>query len=204
LKSNQIPDLLNQLTTLSKIEIWSPEDHRSADNLDAQFTQLLIQAEASVPINNYWNVKLHNKHFIYQYWLAKKTGIKNKRDVSNQLLTICSKISDDNIFQNNTSRNILQQYRHARKTLIDTRTESFQTQQVFLNHLQCHHTDSGQATQAHIINQIQKSERRKQCWRTFNLLFRVLNQLVAYCMFLYQMIFHNTIANTFKFKTKTP
>jgi hypothetical protein len=148
LKSNLIPDLLNQLTTLSKIDIWSPEDHRSADSIDAQFTQLLIQAEAlcSVPTNNYWNVKLNNKYFIYQYWLTKMRGLKNKRNVSDQLLTICLKISDNDIFQNNTSSSILQQFRHGRKTLIDTRIESFQTRQVFLDHLQCSRIDSGQVT----------------------------------------------------------
>jgi hypothetical protein len=96
--------------------------------------------------------------------------IKNKRDVIDQLLTICSKIIDDNIFQNNTNRSTLQQFRHARKALIGTRIESFHTRQVFLDHLQCSCIDSGEVTQAHVINQIQKSEKRKQCWRTFKLL----------------------------------
>jgi hypothetical protein len=81
-KNNMIPKLLKQLTTLSELEIWTTADHRSADNIDAQFTKLLIQAEAScsVPTNNYWNAKLNNQYFIYQYWLTKMRGIKNKRD----------------------------------------------------------------------------------------------------------------------------
>jgi hypothetical protein len=171
-RQNQPPTLLQQLQILSEKSLWNTRDHESADDIDNLFTSLLLQAEkgSAIPINNFWNSDLHIKNLIYNNWITPIRGIKNKKNVSNQLKSLLDQMGNNNPHQGASDRSPIKQVRHARKALLEARNQSFQNQQVILDHLQYQRIESGKATEANLIYQIQKAEKRKQCWKTFKLL----------------------------------
>jgi hypothetical protein len=172
IKSNKVPSLLLQINKLSQIHQWNQIKHKLIDELDSTFTTMLLQAEALValPSNNFWNEELHNKYIIYTYWVTIIKGLKNRRDVSSQLQKLKESNPTIDMHQANPNRSAQKQLQHARKDLIEARTKSFNNRQVFLDHLQEKRLESGDTGRAHIINQIKKSEKRKQTPRTSKLL----------------------------------
>jgi hypothetical protein len=172
MQSKSTTEILNKLQRLSDKHIWNSKDHESADKINTQFTSILLQAEqgSAIPIDNYWNSELHIKNLIYNYWITTIRGIKNKKNVSNQLKLIQDQLGDNDPYQGVSEITPIKKLRHARKTLLDAQTQSFNTRQVFLDHLQYQRIKSGRTTEANLICQIQKAGRRKQCWRTFKLL----------------------------------
>jgi hypothetical protein len=162
IKSNKVPSLLSQINSLSQLHQWSPIEHILIEELDSTFTTMLLQAEALValPSNNFWNKELHNKYIIYTYWVTIIKGLKNRREVSSQLQKLRESNPTIDMHQANPNRSAQKQLQHARKDLIEARTNSFNNRQVFLDHLQEKRIESGDTGRAHIIDQIKKSERR--------------------------------------------
>jgi hypothetical protein len=172
MQTNLITGLLQQFQTLSERPTWNEQYHQLVNVIDASFTKTLLQAEqeSAVPCSIYWSSYLHIKHLIFIYWVTIIQGSKNKKNIMDQLKTLSEQIGESDEFQEDTTRSALKQLRHARKALLDSRLNSYQNRQVFLEHLQNQRIENGQATKAHIFHQIQKKERKKQCRRTFILL----------------------------------
>jgi hypothetical protein len=72
--------------------------------------------------------------------------------------------------QGTPDRHFIKQLQHARKNLINCRSQSFKHRQVFLNHLQSQRIENGDSNEANIIRQIQTAERKQNCWRLCKLL----------------------------------
>jgi hypothetical protein len=154
--SNQTPNILHQLLLLQKIDQWTSKEYSTLETLDQQFTSVLLNSEklSSIPTTNHWSPELHTKSQIYKYWLLYLKGKKNNINVDVQLDEILSTTPLNTILQDNPNRHFIKQLQHARKSLIDVRTNSYHHRQVFLNHLQSHRIESGHVNEAHIIRQI--------------------------------------------------
>jgi hypothetical protein len=90
--------------------------------------------------------------------------------VTSQLKKLTESNPTVDMVQANPNRYAQKQLQHARKGLIEECINAYNNRQVFLDHLQEKRIESGDTARAHIINQIEKSEKCKQCWRTLKLL----------------------------------
>jgi hypothetical protein len=140
--------------------------------MDQQFTSTLLQSEtsSSLPTTTPWSIELHTRHLTHQYWILYLKGKHNNINVDKQLQAILKQIPLSTIHQSNPSRHYIKQLQHARKSLIDVRTQSYQHRQTYLNHLQSQRIEEGNINEAQTIRHIQSAERRQNCWRTFKLL----------------------------------
>jgi hypothetical protein len=59
-----IPSLLHRIQQLSYIVKWTLNDSEELETIDAQFTQILLEAESkcAVPTENHWSIDLQNKY----------------------------------------------------------------------------------------------------------------------------------------------
>jgi hypothetical protein len=127
-ESEQIPPLFGRIQLLNNVQHWNTSHHKLFDQIDIEFTKILLLSEhkCAVPINHPWNTELHQKYLIYTYWKVYLSGKKNRKNVSKQLDTIQKDILPNTIYQSDLQRPPTKQLLHARKNLIDARTDSFQ------------------------------------------------------------------------------
>jgi hypothetical protein len=171
-KSNMVDNLLNNLTELSKIQIWDNTHHNALEQTDQQFTNLLLQSEAkcATPVDFPWSPTIQQKAAIYQFWLTKLHGIKNNINVSDQTTKIKESLAPDEVFQGNAKRSLIKQLKYARKNLINARLKADDLREEYLEVLQEIAINEGRMSKAEAIRQLANKERQLRCWRTFKLL----------------------------------
>jgi hypothetical protein len=165
-KTNRLPQILDNLNNLKQIQRWTINEHNIIENIDIEFTNILLSAEqeCSIPTQYPWSPELHQRSMIYTYWLIHLKGINNNINVTNQLNIISQKITDFDLHQENKNRASLAQLRLARKNLINCQLESHQKRDQFLNIQHQIMVDEGRMTQAKAIQQKKFREQQRRCW----------------------------------------
>lgn len=171
-QTNSVDKLLSSLQQLAGIPTWTKSHHETIEQLDAKFTELLLQAEhtCAAPCDFPWSPTIHKAALVYQLWVTKLNGTKNKIDISEQANKIINMLDIEDIYQGDKNRSITKQVQHARKQLINSRLRAEELREHYLDILQQQSIDDGNGTKAEAIRQLANKERQSRCWRTFKLL----------------------------------
>jgi hypothetical protein len=171
-KTNVVDTLLTNLTNLQECATWTQLQHQQLEDIDVEFTKLLLDAESkcAIPTDFPWSPTLHQAFVIYQFWTTTYHGIRNNIDTSEQVSALQSQLPPDTVFQNNKSRSTIKQLRHARKTLINCRLRAQELREDYLELLQEIAIEQGNLSKSEAIRQLANRERQARCWRTFKML----------------------------------
>jgi hypothetical protein len=171
-KINILPDTLQQLQSLAKLDTWTTYHHQQFENIDSTFTQTLLKCEkaCSLPNKADWHPKLHHCYLIHRYWKLRVAGIRNKIDVNTQLLAISNKLKSLNIsiHQDCPNRPFQHQLRRAKQNLIEQRRIAVNARQHHLTFRQEVMVLEGKKNLASAISTIKRTERRARCFRKYH------------------------------------
>jgi hypothetical protein len=166
-QSQLLPNLLLQLHELNSTNIWTDQHHLTLENIDTQFTDILLSAEeeSALPTQYPWSPTLDKASLLYTYWIIVINGTTSRIDTATQLDNIKQKLEDTDIYQNNPNRRSIAQMRIARRNLINCQLESQQHRDIHLNIQHEILVEKGQMSHARAIRIKINREHQRKCWK---------------------------------------
>jgi hypothetical protein len=164
---SQLTDLHNEITNLDDKSTWTTTDHTVLENIDNQFTELLLSAETTLKAhyNHDWSVKLHELYGIYIYWKTLKMSSSNKIR-SPTLLQNLKNAYGNNLYQGNARRSIYGQYKLSIKQLQKCRANSAEHRINSVDIQTSQALAENKTSKAQVLRQIKKVETKQRYHRT--------------------------------------
>jgi hypothetical protein len=165
--SNTLPTIKSTLQQLEQTSKWTQQHHKILEDIDQQFTNVLLNAEQAIaiPIQHPWSINFDVASSLYSYWLLKVIGNQNNIIVSKQLETIASKLNNIDIYHQDKNRRPLLQMRLARKTLINCRIESESNRNKQINIQHDILIQQGKMALADALRLKITREQQRKCWK---------------------------------------
>lgn len=166
-KSNKCESIVHKLKEIEQIEHWTNEQHAILEQLDVQFTEMLLDAEStlqpkfSIP----WSPVIHNASQTVLYWKITMSLAKNKLTPSTRYNQLAADL-DQTKFVLPAHNPPHAQYRKAKQLLQQARRDAQEHRQHFLTVRQEELLLQDDTKKARILRTIANAERRKISYRT--------------------------------------
>ncbi len=167
-KSNTLPDLANQLFQLNNKNDWTPTEHQELEQIDKEFTKLLLRAEQRCINRNAtpWSPEVHEAYTIKKYWKTTVSSQRTRKSARTQLAFLLTKLKDPSkVWQGNADLPASHQLNKAIKKLREIKQNATQLRQDYLIRQQKRYLENNDKKRAAILQTIQKVEQKKRCFR---------------------------------------
>jgi hypothetical protein len=139
-KQQCLPEILQHLRTLARIDEWTNDHHAKFDTIDKEFTRSLLKAEkkCKMPHDAQWHPQLHQRYLIHKYWKTSVQSKRNHKHTTDQLISILHQIKQQQYdhLQDNPHRPPIYQLKLAKKNLQEARQHDITRRQNHLTYRQ--------------------------------------------------------------------
>lgn len=164
-----LPALATQLFTLNNITLWEESDHKAFEEIDNQFTNILIQSEQRCAMNRTtpWSPELHEAYLIQLYWKITVSSERTRKSVHKKQTMIINTLTDPTkIWQGQHNRSSKAQLKRASKTLKEIKANAAKLREDFLTRQYTNYYQSKDNDKAKILLAIKKNEQKQRCFKT--------------------------------------
>jgi hypothetical protein len=163
----QITAIEKALDDLYKAPTWTEDQHKQFEEIDQQFTKLLIKYEKKCETkgDQPWSDTLHHAKLICKYWRIKAKGKTNRIATTTVLNDLLKKLPNPTmVWQGDPQRPTKNQLKRAQEIIRHINKNAWEHRQEFLIRLHHRYTILGETEKAKIVMRIQKAERKDHCF----------------------------------------
>jgi hypothetical protein len=165
-KETKLAQIEQQLVKLERIDVLSESNKQKVDDIDKQFTEILIKAERKCKKieDTYWSEVLHHHQMIHKYWKITAKGGANKINITAITQDLAAKLPQaSDVWQGDPTRPTKHQLKRSTERLKEIRKNAWDHRKEFLIKLQIQYREVGDKKREKIIQSIRKAELRKKC-----------------------------------------